>query len=146
MIPVSVMLLRASLLYFGTGFTFGALLLANKGFAFAPFLWRLLPVHIEWLMIGWMVQLAMGVAVWIAPRYSDKPRYGTLKFAWGAFFALNTGILGVCFGYLVPNGEMLVMVGRVQEAGAGVLFLLHLWGRIKPLSIPKNTVRSSSHA
>jgi hypothetical protein len=144
MIRVSVLMLRAALLYFGTGFTFGALLLANKGLAFAPFLWRLLPVHIEWLLIGWMVQLAMGVATWIVPRFSDEPRYGTLEFAWGAFFALNAGILCVCFGYLAPNGDPLVVVGRVSEACAGVLFLLHVWRRIKPLSISTDPVRSSN--
>ncbi|HLV45033.1 MAG TPA: hypothetical protein VKY39_08745, partial [Aggregatilineales bacterium] len=59
---LSVWMVRASLLYLGLGFTFGALMLANKGVPLHPRLWALLPLHAEMLLVGWAIQLAMGVA------------------------------------------------------------------------------------
>ena len=43
----SVWLIRSALVYLATGFTFGALMLSNKGLRVDPMLWRLLPAHIE---------------------------------------------------------------------------------------------------
>lgn len=62
---LSVWFVRASLLYLLAEVTFGALLLANKGIAYYPPIWNLFPIHIEFLLVGWLVQLALGVAFWI---------------------------------------------------------------------------------
>src|ERR1041384_2259329 len=73
----------AALLYLGAGFTLGALLLVNKGSGFAPGLWRWLPVHFELLLIGWFVQLVMGVAYWIFPRFGmTRAARGRESLAW----------------------------------------------------------------
>ena len=58
------------------GFTLGALILANKGMFLHPAIWGWLPAHIELLLVGWIVQLVMGVAFWIAPRFWKAPRRG----------------------------------------------------------------------
>ena len=60
---LSVWFVRASLIYLLVGFTFGALMLAEKGIPYYPPIFNLLPIHIELLLIGWLVQLAMGVAI-----------------------------------------------------------------------------------
>lgn len=70
---ISLCFVRASLGYLALGFTLGALLLWNKGVAFAPFVWRLLPLHIEASLVGWVVQLVMGVAYWMFPRFGMTP-------------------------------------------------------------------------
>ena len=59
---LSVWTIRAALVALGIGFLFGALMLANKGVPFDPSLWRLLPAHIELVLLGWTMQLALGVA------------------------------------------------------------------------------------
>ena len=41
--------IRCALIYLALGFTFGALMLFNKGVPFYPALWRLLPTHVEFL-------------------------------------------------------------------------------------------------
>ena len=89
---LSVWFIRLALAYLATGFTFGALLLANKGLAFAPLLWRLRPTHIELLLVGWMVQLAMGVAFWILPRFQASR--GDVRPAWPGLALINLGIAG----------------------------------------------------
>ncbi|HOA23581.1 MAG TPA: hypothetical protein PK801_08340 [Aggregatilineales bacterium] len=126
---LSVWMVRTSLLYLGTGFTIGALMLANKGVPFAPRLWSLLPVHAEMLLIGWTVQLAMGVAFWILPRFrGERPREG---LAWAAFALLNTGIWAVAAGRLAGLSAG-VIAGRVAELAAVGAFAAHAWPRIKP--------------
>ena len=59
------------------------LLLWNKGVPISPYIWTLLPSHIEFLLIGWTVQLALGVAFWILPRWQTQR--GDVRPAWAAF-------------------------------------------------------------
>ena len=121
--------LRAALLYRWVGFTFGALLLANKGLPFWPQVWRLLPSHIEFLLVGWMVQLALAVAFWILPRFPGGSR-GNENLAAASLVLLNLGVLMSSFQGL---SNILAATGRFCEVLAGLLFALHAWGRVKPL-------------
>ena len=61
--------IRSAFIYLFLGFTIGALLLANKGIPLHPALWGWLPIHIEFLLIGWLLQLILGMAFWILPRF-----------------------------------------------------------------------------
>ncbi len=88
----SVWFVKASLAYLSVGFTFGGLMLANKGVLISPFLFMLLPAHMEFLLIGWMVQLAMGMVFWIAPRFSGAKPRGQVYLIILAFWLLNLGI------------------------------------------------------
>ena len=64
---LSVWAVRLSLLYLLFGFTLGALILANKGVPFTPWVWNFLPTHIDVLLFGFVIQLAIGMAYWILP-------------------------------------------------------------------------------
>jgi hypothetical protein len=70
---LTVLFVRTALCYLTVGFSLGALLLANRGVALGAPIGRLLPLHIEFLLIGWMVQLALGVAFWILPASAPAP-------------------------------------------------------------------------
>lgn len=130
---LSVWFIRAALLYLITGFTFGALMLANKGVSFDPLLWRLLPIHIELLLLGWMVQLAMGVAFWILPRF--RQQRGNVGAAWAAFVLLNAGIWLAAAGALVSAAIWLPVLGRLLEAGAAAAFAISAWPRVKAAGV-----------
>lgn len=121
---------RAALGYLALGFTFGALLLANKGVPYYPPVWRLLGAHVEFLLMGWTVQLAFGVAFWILPRWQTQR--GDVRPAWAAFVLLNSGIwLVVLAGWL--NGPAWILAaGRMLEAVAVLAFVSHAWPRVKP--------------
>lgn len=129
---LSVYFIRASLIYLFIGFTFGGLMLANKGVMISPALWMLLPVHMEFAFVGWMIQLAMGVAFWILPRFSKGAPRGDERLSWIAFLLINAGILLVVLD--VPLGlQGLALIGRVLEGTALFAFVLGNWRRIKPL-------------
>lgn len=126
---LSAWAVRAALLYLLLGFTFGALLLANKGQPFWPAVWQLLPAHVEFLVLGWTGQLALGVAYWILPRYPGGSR-GNERLAGAALVLLNIGVL---LAALQGLGAGLFAAGRVCQLGAGLLFAAHAWGRVRPL-------------
>ncbi len=126
---LSCWFIRSALLHLAVGVTLGGLLLFHKGIPIYPLAWRFLPLHIEILMFGWIVQLVMGVGFWIFPRFLRAR--GDVRPAWVAFVLLNVGV------WLAGSGPMLGLIwltitGRFLEIGAAVAFALHTWPRIKP--------------
>jgi hypothetical protein len=131
---LSCWFIRAALINLAVGFTAGQLLLFNKGVPLSPLVWRLLPLHIECAFIGWTVQLAIGVAFWILPRFHEGSGRGNETLVWAAFALLNAGVwLAGLGGTLAAPGWVLVL-GRAAEAGAALAFALHAWPRIKPFA------------
>ena len=116
--------------YLLAGFTVGALLLANKGQPLHPALWSLLPAHIEWLLIGWVAQLTLGVAFWILPRFWQQPRRGNTTGATLALFLLNGGIALISLGALFSLGPWATAGGRVLQVAAAAAFAHSAWPRI----------------
>jgi len=128
---LSVWIVRLSLIYLLIGFTLGALMLANKGVPFAPWVWGLLPAHIDVLLFGFVIQLAIGMAYWILPRFRSGSR-GSETVLWITVGLLNLGIWMVAFiGVLNLPGQWLA-VGRLLEGIAAGLFTIQVWKRIRP--------------
>lgn len=112
------------------GFTLGALMLAGKGLGrgVSPgWIAGWIPVHIELVLVGWMLQLAMGVALWILPRFGALGPARNATWAWAVWALLNAGIVLVVFGAPFP--------GRVLEASAAVAFGLSVWSRVRASGI-----------
>lgn len=130
---LSVWFIRTALIYLASGFTFGALLLFHKGAPITPALWRLLPMHVEFVLIGWTVQLAMGVAFWILPRFAQGPIRGNEAQAWLAYGLLNAGALIVGVGPALGATPILLLAGRICELLSVAAFAAHAWPRVKPL-------------
>jgi hypothetical protein len=79
------------------------------------------------MLMGWSVQLAMGVAYWVLPRHKVEPARGNLGLAWGAFGLLNAGVLLAGWG-VTP------ILGHVAELLAALAFATSAWQRL-PRSI-----------
>ncbi|MBM3179219.1 MAG: cbb3-type cytochrome c oxidase subunit I [Chloroflexi bacterium] len=102
----------------------------NKKYGCSSFeCWNLFPLHMEFLLVGWLIQLAMGVAFWIIPRFSSGSSHGPLGLVWLSFALLNTGILITVLQSWFP---VAVLIGRIAEVVAGILFVAGSWRRIKP--------------
>jgi cbb3-type cytochrome oxidase subunit 1 len=124
--------LRAALLYLVAGFTLGAAILAAKAAGGAPAAWSLLPAHVDFLLVGWTVQLTLGVAFWILPRFAGGASRGNEALAWAAFWLVNAGTLLSGLGQALGLASTL---GRVLEASAAVAFGIHAWRRVKRPSV-----------
>jgi cbb3-type cytochrome oxidase subunit 1 len=133
MTRLSVWTVRTALLYLGVGLFIGALMLTQKGLPFDPAMLRMLPLHVEFVLFGWTLQLAMGIAFWILPRFSYEPRYGNLHLAWLAYGLLNLGVLLAGMGAWWGALPAVILCGRMAELAAGVCFALHAWPRVKSI-------------
>lgn len=129
---LSVLLIRTALVYFAAGFTLGGLMLIEKAVRIDPVLWRFFDAHVEFLLVGWTVQLAMGVAFWMLPRFEGGMSRGNEPAAWTAFFLVNAGVLCVGVGSFLELPRAVPLVGRVFEVGAAMAFALHAWPRVRP--------------
>ena len=129
---LTVWMVRTALLHLALGFTLGALLLAQRELALPAGVTRLRPLHAELLLLGWTVQLAMGVAFWILPRFGAGPERGREWPAWLAYLLLNAGVLAAGLGLAWWGPGPLALLGRVAEALAAAAFAWHAWPRIKP--------------
>ncbi len=126
---------RAALLHMTVGFLIGTLLLVDKGLGLGGAAWRTLPAHVEIMLLGWIVQLTMGVAFWILPRFADGPKRGNVAAAWLAFVALNAGVIIVAASTALGPSPGFTLAGRGAEAIAAVAFAVHAWPRVKPFDI-----------
>ncbi len=129
---LSLWFVRASLVYLLLGFTIGALILAQKGVVFLPFVWMLFPLHMEFLLVGWFIQLAMGVAFWILPRFGRGPSRGDERLVWSSFILINAGLLAAVLQLWFPSA---ILAGRGLEVLAGLLFVIGSWRRVKPQGV-----------
>ena len=125
---VSTWLIRAAMVHFLSGSLIGAKLLTWKAtgwFAFAP---GHLPVHIEEMLVGWLVQLTMGVAFWILPRKEGaQPGEGSAPL-WVVFGLINAGVLLVGLDPVAARG-VFAPLGRLMETAAAAVFLAAAWHR-----------------
>lgn len=128
---LSVWMIRAALLHLAAGFAIGALLLAHRGAPIHPAVPMLRPAHAELLLLGWTVQLAMGVAFWILPRFRAGPERGDERPALLAFLLLNVGVIAAAAGGIATL-DALSLGGRCAEGVAALAFAAHAWPRVKP--------------
>ena len=116
--------IRTALIELGLGFLLGALMLATKGSTLWHSTSRLLPLHVELLLPGWLANLAIGVAYWMLPKHAAGAERGaTLPIAL-AWVALNGGIV-------LAGSGVAVVTGRSAEFCAVVLFTINAWPRVK---------------
>lgn len=132
---LSVWLIRTALGYLTIGFLAGAILLANQGWLLGIWVVRLRPIHVEFLLVGWMVQLALGVAFWILPRFRTGAERGREAYVWLSYCLLNAGVVTAAIGQAVGL-PLMVPLGRSAEVLAAATFSVHAWPRVKMFGTP----------
>lgn len=127
---LSVWAVRMALVHLGVSFAAGAWLLAAQGVPSLPQTAWLRPLHLELALLGWMLQLTLGVAYWILPKFPTAPDRGPIAPVVAAFALLNLGV-----GLTVVGGARFsaptMLAGRLAELAAVALFARSAWPRIK---------------
>lgn len=147
---LSQLMIRTALIWLGVGYAVGGLVLGNKGVPLHPWLWTLRMAHVHMLLVGWMVQLACGVAFWIFPRLDAGGNRGNERLVWVCYGALNGGVILASLRDPLSAfvaGEHL----RALPVAAGMLyvvamaaFVAHAWPRIVPFrTLPRPERRLS---
>ncbi len=123
--PFTVWVVRVALIWLSIGWTIGALLLLQAArVVVLPSGVAWLVVHAHVLLFGWIVQLCVGVAFWIFPKFvgRDQPLRGRAALATGAVVALNAGVLASLASPVAAFAGYAV---------CALLFAAHLWERTR---------------
>jgi hypothetical protein len=146
----SQFMIRASLIWLVVGYTVGGLLLLHKAWPLFYPLWALRSAHIFMLLVGWLVQLSAGVAVWIMPRLvqpgviTGSGDRGDLRLVWLCCGGLNVGVglvtahpllVWLSGGHASAFGWMLALAGAVWLM-AVIAFIGNVWQRVRPVIDP----------
>lgn len=126
----SIRLIRTAILHLTLGSLLGALMLAARGETVSPEVLTLIPLHREMLLFGWLIQLALGVAWWMFPKFRSGPTRGLEALPLVGWLLLNTGIVLVGLGTVLSPA--LMPAGRIGEVLGILLVVGGLVPRIKP--------------
>ena len=140
--PIARTYVKAAFVYFLVAFLLGALIMLDRWLVFSRWLRVVYMSQLHLLMVGWITQLAIGVAYWIFPRFlkeqDPRPR-GSDTLAWLVLISLNAGLL-LRFVlepfYLMgakPWLAALMALSGVLQALAAVGFGWIIWGRIRAM-------------
>jgi hypothetical protein len=143
---------KASVLYLILGAILGAFLFVNRWFPLEPRIATLRVSHIQFLIVGWLTQLILGVAWWLFPPLSIGLRTGEPKPArrgqaqrgseplfWATFVFLNAGILlRALFEPLYALTQvsvygLLTGISGLFLLAAAATFVVNMWGRVREL-------------
>jgi cbb3-type cytochrome oxidase subunit 1 len=123
-------MVRLSFVYLLLGILMGALMLIQKAYILHPAIWVLLPIHIEVTIFGWIIQLTLGTAYYMLPRFLEGPPRGDSTLAYVMITSLNLGIIFVIANSLLSFDLPLGLTGRIFELAAVGLFVALHWNRI----------------
>jgi membrane-bound acyltransferase YfiQ involved in biofilm formation len=126
----SVWMIRLSLVYLLLSFLAGAIILLHKAVPLHNAIWALLPIHIEMAFFGWVLQLTMGTAYWIFPRFLEGHRRGDPRWVWPMVLLMNSGILLTIVSTAGILSDHWMVTGRIFEILAVLLFILLHWQRV----------------
>ena len=143
---------KASLIYLGLGAVLGALLLINRWVFLGTAIGSLRVTHVQFLIVGWLTQLIMGVGWWLFPPLSIGLRLGSPKptrrgqaqrgsepLFWATFVSLNAGtLLPSIFAplYSWTNVELFNTLSGISGLflfAAAIAFVVNVWSRVREL-------------
>ena len=137
---VSVWLIRTSLLHLLSGAMLGAAYLMFKAGGWPLWAVSHRPVHVEQMLVGWLVQLVIGVAFWILPRPAGHDPADRSGLMWLVFWLLNGGLLLAALAGDPHVPASLAPAGRIAETTAVLLFGWHGWHRQRPYRAGASTL------
>lgn len=140
--PIARSFIKISFLYFVAAFLLGALMMLDRWLSFSRWLKVVYLSQLHLLVVGWITQLALGVAYWMFPRLrkeqSPRPR-GSDALAWTVLICLNLGLLlrfvFEPFYLMGPQSWLaaLIALSGILQAVAALGFGLLIWDRIRPM-------------
>jgi len=127
--PISVWLLRVSLLALLGGAALGGWLLGAEPWA-STWLPRLRAAHVHLMLFGWLLPFVLGTGYWILPRHASGEARGSPRLGLAGATLITIGVVLGPAGSLAGSLSLRRSGLACALAGAG-LFLRLLWPRVK---------------
>lgn len=126
--------IKAGILYLLLGLTLAFI----SGMPSLGFGQILLPVYWHMIVVGWITQIIIGVAVWMFPRSSRGKRETNSKLIFGSFITLNAGLLlrFISEPFIPVLSDHLLIIWSITLSAALqliaiTLFMIEIWPRIR---------------
>ena len=128
--------IKAGLIYLIAALSLGAALLGRDFLRLPDVIVRFSPVYIHLLMVGWVLQLIIGVVYWMFPKYSRNNPRGSDQLGWMVFALLNVGLILRAVGEPLaanpgPPANWMLALSALCQLVAGWAFVINTWGRVK---------------
>lgn len=136
-------MIRAALIYLVIGVSLGFVMYLAPLFPDAG-LYRFRSVHIHLLLVGFMLQIVMGVALWMFPRMAVDPHYTPPRRGMTLFVLLNCGVFlrsaGELYGMVPVNTAYFVgLAGAGLQLIAILFFLSLILSRVRGVNAGKHS-------
>ncbi len=135
--PITRRFIKTGLVFFVLSMIAGVLAAARPVFALPAIVGALTPIYFHLFMVGWVLQLIMGIAYWMFPKYSKERPRGYDELMWAAYWLLNGGlVLRIVAEPMVttrpaPLWGWLLVVSAVSQWLAALAFTANMWPRVK---------------
>ena len=132
---ISVTIIRIALVWLLVGTTTGTWMLLNRAGVVGAGIWIFRPSHIDTMLLGFMIQFALGVALWILPRARHAANRKPANDGWAAAL-FNVGlvlrIVASMSGPSAASQSSFYIGTGILAAGLGLL-VWKLWPRIQSI-------------
>lgn len=132
--------IKTALAYALLGTLLSALWLINAVWPLHPLLGAIQPTALHMIVIGWLTQLIVGVALWMFPIWSKELPRGPAWLGWTCYGLLNAGLLLRMIGEPLsarqagPTTAWILVVSAVLHVAALWLFAGLVWRRVRAKS------------
>lgn len=129
--------IKTALGYFVAALLVGVLLMARGVAELPPIVGGLGPAYFHLLMVGWVLQLIIGVAYWMFPKFSSELPRGHEWLGWVTYVLLNLGLILRVISEPLMSVWPSPALGRALAASAvlqwlaGMAFVANTWARVK---------------
>ena|SRR5215211_8063258 len=93
------------------------------------------PTYLHFLTVGWLLQLIIGVALWLFPRHSAARPRGREWLGWITFVFLNLGVMLRAIGEpgraLGHDATLPLLISAAAQLVAVGAFVLNIWPRVR---------------
>lgn len=135
--PFTRLFVKTSLLYLAAAFIAGLLIALPPSLPLPTIVSGLTPVYFHLFMVGWVMQLIVGVAYWMFPKWSKLLPRGHDVLALATYTLLNSGLLLRVLAEPAQRvsawsgwGWLLALAALLQWLG-GLAFIANTWPRVK---------------
>jgi heme/copper-type cytochrome/quinol oxidase subunit 1 len=125
-----------ALTYLVLGAFAGALMLGQRSLGGPGVVASLLLLHVEFMLAGWAMQLAMGIGYWILPRHRTGLPRGRPAVGWLALVLFNLGVLGAALRGPLEWPAAAAVAGHVAQLAGVFLYAMQLWPRLPRSIVP----------
>lgn len=132
--------IKTALVYAVGGTLLSALWLVNVVWPLHPLLTAIQPTALHLIVIGWLTQLIVGVALWMFPVWSKAEPRGPAWLGWTCYGLLNGGLLlrviaePLSTYQELPALRWMLLISAVLHVAALWLFAALVWRRVRPKS------------